>query len=70
MTTVIANCQIDVVDDEVKIREANSPLGKSFLQLTFPSGEVLCITTNLAEMIGGAGKGLRLRREDAARHSH
>lgn len=46
---------------------SDSPLGKSYLRATFPTetGDVtVCISTNLAEMIGGAGAGLRKRRED------
>jgi hypothetical protein len=41
--------------------------GKPFLRLTFPDGVVINITTNIAEMIGGAGAGARLRYEDQQR---
>jgi len=41
--------------------------GKPYLRLKFSDDTILCITANLAEMIGGAGRGLRERWEDAQR---
>jgi hypothetical protein len=57
-------CQVNAIDDEYTIRRLRSPGGKPFLRLTFEDGVVLDITTNLAEMIGGIGAGLRQREED------
>jgi hypothetical protein len=57
-------CTVDIVDDPKAIAAGNSPKGKPFLRLTFPGLEPIDITTNLAEMIGGAGAGLRKRQED------
>lgn len=63
------SAQIDLIDDEVEIRKVGSPLGKPFLRMTF-GDQTVDITTNLAEMIGGAGSGLRKRHEDSLRQAH
>lgn len=41
--------------------------GKPALILTFPDGMKQGITTNIAEMIGGAGKGLREKHEQGGK---
>ena len=51
------NCQITIKDND-------PATGKQFLCLTFDDGVQVNITTNIAEMIGGAGAGVRKRRED------
>jgi hypothetical protein len=61
--TVHGVCDVEIIDDP-RITEIVSPHGKPFLRLRFNNNVVLDITTNLAEMIGGAGAGLRLREED------
>ena len=63
-THVIGNVTIKVVASPEAIASSDSPKGKSFLLLQFPDGREYAITTNLAEMIGGAGAGVRKRRED------
>lgn len=40
--------------------------GKPYLEVTF-GDVVVCMTTNLAEMLGGAGSGTRKRFEDLKR---
>jgi hypothetical protein len=58
---------VAVIDDPDEL--ARSGVKKPFLLLTFrgPEGtRVAAISTNLAEMIGGCGAGLRLRVEDAS----
>lgn len=42
----------------------------AFGSLTFPDGSVHAIGTNLGEMLGGAGKGLRLRQEEKLRSTN
>ena len=59
-----------VIDDPNEVMENNSPLGKPFLRLTFPNGTTVDISTNIAEMIGGAGAGLRKRWEDQQKVAH
>lgn len=54
---------VDVVDDPDEIRRCGSPLGKPFLRIRFQNHVVVEMSTNLAEMIGGAGAGLRKRGE-------
>lgn len=51
----------------LKIEDADPSTGKPYLRLEFPDGVVVQITTNLAEMIGGAGAGARQRFEDQKR---
>lgn len=43
---------------------------KPFLNIQFPDGTTVRITTNLAEMIGGAGASLRQRHEEMIRKAH
>ena len=50
----------------VKFMENDPHTGKPYLRLEFPDGMTIEITTNLAEMIGGCGKGARERYEDDA----
>lgn len=57
-------CQILVVNDKGAIEAAGSPEGKPYLKLVFPNGFQVNITTNLAEMIGGVGAGVRQRMEE------
>jgi hypothetical protein len=64
MKKVIGNCVIKPIYDDVEITRAESPLGKPFLRLEFPGGVSIPISTNLAEMIGGVGAGVRKRWED------
>ena len=65
MTTQVQGvCQVDVVDDPIEIQLYNVDVGKPFLRLTFPNGQKLNISFNLAEMLGGIGSGARLRYED------
>lgn len=68
--SVEGHINVSVVDDPDEIRRCNSPKGKPFLRLTFADGTVKDITTNLAEMLGGAGAGTRKRYEDSLRRSH
>jgi hypothetical protein len=65
--TVHGQVQVNTVDDPAEAVLAGSPLGKPFLRLEFPDGVVVNITTNLAEMIGGCGSGLRQRHEAQGR---
>ena len=51
----------------VKVMENDPDTGKPYLRLEFPGGTTIEITTNLAEMIGGCGKGARERYEDNER---
>ena len=51
------NCDLKVMKNDPRI-------GKPYLRLEFPDGMTIDITTNLAEMIGGCGKGARERYED------
>lgn len=62
--TVHAICDVLVVSDLQIIENEQSPAGKPFLRLTFEDGTKIDISTNLAEMIGGVGTGLRKRGED------
>lgn len=55
--------EINIVDDEDVCKKL-SPKGKPFIKMTFPDGSIQCITTNVAEMIGGIGAGTRKRWED------
>ncbi len=59
-----------VVDDREEIAKAEfygkgQPPTKPYLRLVLPGGQSIAITTNIAEMIGGAGKGLRERWEES-----
>lgn len=54
-------CDLSVVTDLAEIKKQNSALDKPFLRLAFPNGITIDISTNLAEMIGGIGKGARER---------
>ena len=40
---------------------------KPYVVITFPNGHVERVTANIAEMIGGAGRGATLRHEDMKR---
>jgi hypothetical protein len=56
----------------INVKENDPATGKPYLQLTFQRGDgqldlVVSITTNLAEMIGSAGAGVRERWEDRRR---
>lgn len=63
--TVHGHAVLLLIDDPAEIaKAADPPKGKPFLHLTFDDGTTVAITTNLAEMIGGAGAGLRKRWED------
>ncbi len=57
-------CQVDVVDDPLDIQMYNADVGKPFLRCTFPNGQVVLMSFNIAEMIGGVGAGARQRFED------
>lgn len=57
-------CDVLIIDDPRLIQLEDSPLGKPYLRLKFEDGTRINITTNLAEMIGGVGAGLRKRLED------
>lgn len=50
----------------LRVKEADPKTGKPYLELDFPDGPTVYITTSIAEMIGGAGTGARLRHEDLA----
>lgn len=66
MRHVHGHVDLKLIDDPAEIAKSDSPLGKSFIIIT--AGDVeIAVTTNIAEMIGGAGSGLRKRREDAER---
>lgn len=62
-TNVALSVVIEVVSDKAEIAKSNSPLAKPYLVIRFPDGSKQALTTNVAEMIGGAGKGVRERRE-------
>lgn len=64
--TVHTAIDLKVIDDPDEIARCGSPKGKPFLRLTTLDGGTvtLDITTNIAEMIGGAGAGVRKRWED------
>lgn len=64
MRNVQGVCDVLVIDDPALIKAQQSPSGKPFLRLTFDYGFVVDISTNLAEMIGGVGAGVRKREED------
>jgi hypothetical protein len=50
---------------DVKILDPDPHTGKPYLEVTFHGvKETILMTTNLAEMLGGVGKGARLRYED------
>ena len=53
--------QVNVIEDAGEVAENDSPAGKPFLRLKFSDGTAVDITTNLAEMIGGVGAGVRTR---------
>lgn len=59
--TVQGIARIEVIDDPGEIAVSGSPDGKPFLRVGFADGVTVDITTNLAEMIGGCGAGLRQR---------
>lgn len=59
---VCSAASVAVVDDPAELDR--SPKRKPFLRVVFDDGTVVEMTTNLAEMIGGAGAGLRMREED------
>jgi hypothetical protein len=61
--TVQGIADVEIVSDPAEIANAKSPKGKPFLRIKFEGGVSVDITTNLAEMIGGAGAGTRLRYE-------
>lgn len=60
-----------VVADPAEIARSDSPLAKSYLRITFTmldgSTVTHAISSNLAEMIGGLGAGVRGRREIEAK---
>jgi len=58
---VHGRAQLLIVDDPAEIAVNESPAGKPFLRVTFPGLDPIDITTNIAEMIGGAGAGCRQR---------
>jgi hypothetical protein len=62
--TVHGHAVVMLIDDPSEIAKADSPKGKPYLHLVFDDGTTIAISTNLAEMIGGAGAGLRKRWED------
>jgi hypothetical protein len=49
-------CQIDIDFGDIS--------RKPVLTLSFPSGEIVKVTANIAEMIGGAGRGATANWED------
>jgi hypothetical protein len=55
---VFAYCQVDAVLDQPQ----NAPLGKAYIRCTFKDEQgqpvIICMTTNLAEMVGGLAKGV------------
>lgn len=52
---------VEIIDNPAEIAALGSPAGKPFLRVTFPGLPPINITTNLAEMLGGAGAGCRQR---------
>ena len=63
MTSLIyGTAELEIV--ELEIVESDPLTGKPYLQITFADDVRIGITTNLAEMIGDAGRGARLRWED------
>jgi hypothetical protein len=59
-----------VIDDPDEIAASDSPGGKPFLRVEFNNGVKVSLSTNLAEMIGGAGAGVRKRYEDRIKGAH
>jgi hypothetical protein len=59
--TVQGTVKVEVVDDPAEIAVGHSPLGKPFIRLTAPDGTTIDLTLNLAEMIGGIGRGANQR---------
>lgn len=68
--TVHAVATVDIVDSPQEIAKAQPPKFKPFLRVTLEGLPPFDITTNLAEMIGGAGTGLRKRYEAKLGKSH
>jgi hypothetical protein len=64
MKTVNGLAEVAMIESPEGIAKAESPLGKPFLRVKFENGLVVDMTTNLAEMLGGLGAGLRKRHED------
>ena len=65
MKKVAGVCTVNIVSDDVEITRAESPAGKPFIRLEIPGcNELVLLSVNLCEMIGGAAKGARLRWED------
>ena len=64
MTKRIVNgyAKLNLIDDPKECER--SPKRKPFIRAEFEDGTVVEMTTNIAEMIGGAGAGLRKRWED------
>jgi hypothetical protein len=65
---VIGDCELDIIGPGFTADGGDPHTGKPYLRLSFP-GELfgttrLCLTLNLAEMIGGAAAGARKRWED------
>lgn len=56
--------KVNVVTDPEEIRRSGSPMDKPFLRIEFANKMIVEVSTNLAEMIGGVGAGLRKRYED------
>lgn len=59
--------RVTMVDDAPQIHHYQSQGDHAFLMVTFENGVRVRISTNLAEMIGGAGSGLRQHQEDIGR---
>lgn len=64
MIKVNSTVDLRLVKEPDEIANSDSPKGKPFIVITFPDGTKQAITTNIAEMIGGAGAGMRKAREE------
>lgn len=62
--TVYKTVSIEIKGPGYTTDEGDPDTGKPYLQLSFPGGPIVYITTNLAEMIGGAGMGAAARFRD------
>lgn len=58
---VQGRAKLEIIDDPNEIMKNESPAFKPFLRITFDNGFTVDISTNIAEMIGGAGAGIRKR---------
>lgn len=61
---IYKSVSLDIIGPGYTEDEGDPDTGKPFIRLSFPQGPVVHITTNLAEMIGGAGMGAAVRFKD------